>query len=392
MTEEIVYIPAANGTNNQTNQTAHDEAVDNLSEQLGDIGKCSELQIFKCNVGSKNADSFCSAYPSDKFTIASLYETVKSQWGAGDYRVLMYKSGHRGVFQNKLISIAADLKLPTTPNIPDLKGELGQAFNGFAQVMMQAQQQQAQILQQLLNKPAADPQAQMMQQFALMKGLREAMGITGAPVQPLNAVAADPFAALGSMMTGLAGLVAAVKTIAPDLGINFGGEDDSILSLAKTVLPQLTGLVANHQKIEAAKVSTEGALVARRYAVNPQKRPHQLSNTQQNEAKPLPPRVNKTPFILPPDAFKVLNQYAEQGADVDEVAKTAIQFIDEKTKAIINRPDAFKCFVKAHNEILDNPDWWLDLLYALQELIEGDTVSVESTQTDSQPDEQPTTV
>jgi len=376
MSDEIVFLPANGSNSHHTNDTAHDEAVSVLAEQLGDIGKCSELQVFKCNLGSKNADQFCAAYPADKFTIASLYETVKATYGTGDFRILMYKAGHKGVFQNKLISIAPEIKTGiAAPSLPDIKGEFGQALQGLAQVILHSQQQQQQVLTQLLNRPQPDPQAQMMQQFALMKGLREAMGISGQPSAPATTTPTDPFAAMGNMMTGLVGLVTAFKTLAPEIGLNFGGapvsdDNDSLIGLAKTVLPQIAGLVSNHQKIEAAKVTTEGAIVARRYAKNPAPRRHNAP-----PAQPAPNVSRGTVEILPAQVLDVLHNYAQQDVDTDEVAKQILPLLTPEIKTYVIKDNAFKLFVKAHPIILDNPEWWLDLLFALQELLENATVN-----------------
>lgn len=358
--DEIIVL-SADGTR-KTEQTAHDQRASELADQLGDIGGYATVHIYRCNPGSKNADQFCDQLPADKYDAAGLMLHIKETFGAGDYRLLMYKQGERGVRQNKLISIARPVVNATVVTTPELKGEIGTVIAGLAQMM---QQQQAQMLAFMESqKRTVDPYADMDRNLGMLAKMREAFG---APAQA--PVAPDPIETLTKTVTGLVSVITAVKTVGGDLGGLLGNaapEDDSLVGLAKVLAPQLLSVVSNQQKIHAAESARDTALkvaaIRRRNPASPRPAP----------AKP--PAAPALGELMPRQAFDLLQQAAVADSDPDDIAEQAASFLTPDLKKVITGEKPFKVLVRHYPVVLDYAEWWFDLIAALQDKLGGDTV------------------
>lgn len=338
-------------------QTQHDREVADLLDELAGIGASASIRIFRCRPGSKNADEFIDAFPADKYDLPGLYHHLRHNYGGGDYRIMMFKPGHKGVYENKLLSLAHTAAPVASVPATTGAGDLGAIVNGMMQgmaLMMENSNRQFSQLMETLRTPAKDPYEEQKKMLELAKMQREAFGIgtNAAPAAPVAPV--DPFDQMSKMLAGLVALKSAFSGAGLLGDAVGGGEDDSILGVAKALGPQILGAITNQQKIEAAKVTATAA------AQIPARRPNPA---------PRAPSAPATGAILPPEALAVLIKAAADDLDPADVAAQAVTFLTPEIKAVAMRRDAFKCFAKAHPEILDAPDWWLDLLMTLQELI-----------------------
>lgn len=355
----VTYVALSDSSDRP--KTSHDQDVDDLLSELRDVGASASIRVYKCREGSQNADEFIVRVPADKYDLPGLMDFLRAKYGGGDYRLMMYKPGHRGVWENKLISLAREIapaNLPATVN-----GGNNEILQGIA-LMMQNSNAQFERLLTALARPDVDPYEQQKKQLEMLKLQKDILGggNTGiATPIPQN----DPI----EMMTKMVAMITGFKGIMGEMGGVFGGgaEEDSILGVAKTLGPQFLSVIQNHQKIEAAKVTTTGAQLMRQRRPNPAPRPG-----TDNPALPPAPAGG----ILPAPALAVLTRHAADDTDPDMVAAELKAHLTPEIIAAIRAPDAFKRFARAHGVILDAPEWWMDLLGALRDLLEDDNLPV----------------
>lgn len=150
-------------------QTAADRIAAMLQGATGD--ERARVKLYR--IPSPGKFEWCEDYSPEDFERGG-EALIRSKWGAGEYMVRLYgttisKAGNMGygVRAADTIRIAADSNSPNP--VAAMPAGIAQAIEAMAA-------NQRQMLEAMNSRPAADPQAQMMQMLSMMKLMREAMG------------------------------------------------------------------------------------------------------------------------------------------------------------------------------------------------------------------------
>lgn len=356
----IEYIPAGNGEmppDNDTPETEHDRAAQDLIDHLGELGEGYSVTVHRVPFGNNQTEELCFRCPADKYDPASLQVYIQETYGPGDYRVRVWKNGARGARQNKLITIAKPVATPAVA-MPNLSGELGQIMQAMLAMQQQAQAENRALLERLDRRP--DPMQEMRMQFALMKEMREAMGIGPAPATVNAAPPVDP---IQSLIANLAALSKLKEVAAPFLGgVTEAAEPadtlGTVADVVKSMAPQALQLIKRGQDLKAAEINA---------AV--------LTKGGERQPNPAPVvRLDDGPAAadLPEPAKRLLGmlqEYAAQDAETGPIADGLVADARPRPflEMLLADPRPFKLLASYWPAALDYPDWWLELLEEIRD-------------------------
>lgn len=359
---EIVVIDGEDGPEEKPN-TEHDRAAQDLIDHLGELGEGFSVTVHRVPNGNNQTEEYCFRCPADKFDPSGLTEHIREFYGAGDYRVRVWKNGAKGARQNKLITIARPA--PGTSVAPVAvdtgKGEIAAVLNTLIAMQQKQAEENRALLERLTNRP--DPRVEMAGTLALMKDMREAMGLGGAAPAAAAAAPVDP---INSLVTTLAGF-AKLKGLAGEMGFLPGearevADEPSIVGALQSFAPKLLEVWQRQQDLKAAELQSK-------IVTAPGERPAPI----------IPPARP----ALPPEAEKLLaalQGMAEQDADVEGIAEALVTdprprpFLEMLCKA----ESPFKMLAQYWPGALDYPSWWADLLDAVDEKLTMGTPPVQN--------------
>lgn len=345
---------------NKNHQTSHDKSVEDLYNELREVGSSATVRVYKCNLGSKNADSFCDSFPADKYDLPSLYQYIKHKFGGGDYRLLMYKAGHKGVYENKLISISNEMSLPTPTNGGD---------GDFKMMMLEYFRRSDERFMQFLEsqqKPPVDPHADMMKNLNMIKQMNEAFNPNGAQVlqKPV-----DPMESL----TKLISTIVSLKSVGGQLsglfgGENSGGGDDSLIGLAREFAPQIKQVIdmtKREQDLKINKTTLAGAAQLPKIPA-PNNAPNvpNARNVERVRRTPAPAQENAPALSAEfKGAFDTLQKCAENDLDTAGVLDSFLTpELIPKIKPYLDVEKPFRKLAALYPPILDYPEWWAEFI------------------------------
>lgn len=212
-----------------------------LSAALESLGEFTDtgttFKVFKLPRGSGKFEWCFDITPP--FNSSELMEELREKYGPGDYCIRVYVAGQSGLKAQRNFSIAG-IKTPMVQHnsgsdlkdvLPLLIGQMNSSKSDMmAMMQMQMQMQQAAQQQQ---------QAATQQNTQMMLGLVTAM--MGAREKPAELIAA--FAPLMAPKSGGFGEVVEIIKAVKELGGNSsGGDDDSLMGIAKMVAPAIPDL------------------------------------------------------------------------------------------------------------------------------------------------------
>ena len=151
--------------------------ADRIAGMLADVAGDVSAKVSLARKNDEGAFEWCADYRADQFEKGG-FEMIRRDWGAGVFEIRLYASmpGPNGkpkfaLRSRPIVTIAAS---PTGVAVAqDRGGDIAQALAP----MLEAQRE---MLRALTERPAQpDPMAQMQTMFAMMAGMREAMGIGG---------------------------------------------------------------------------------------------------------------------------------------------------------------------------------------------------------------------
>lgn len=346
----VIEVYTGGEDDTHENRTEHDRAAQDLIDHLGELGEGYTVTVHRVPNGNNQSEEFCFRVTADKFDPSGLVVHISETYGPGDYRVRVWENGKKGARQNKLITVAK----PSTVSVPVVaqgNGDLAGVLNTLI-AMQAAQAKETREMIAALHGDKKDPRAEMAATLALMKDMREAMGL-GTPGGAVATVPqADPITSLVATLTGLAKL----KGLAGEMGFITGEAKEvadsgiSLEGVLNNILPKGLDLMKRHQDLEAAKLN---ATVLAGSGGQPAARPAVVLSDASSQ--------------LPPDAVKLLTTLQSMAAQDAEVEPIAAQLMaDSRSRPfmdmLISAPNPFKTFVGYWPAALDFTDWWLDLL------------------------------
>lgn len=206
---------------------AEQTPADRIAVMLDEFGgiERAEVKLYRMDARTK-ALEFCQTYSPGEFETGGL-DMIRGQWGAGTYQIRLYgihpESGKFVVRARTDINIAQPAALAAMQMgaaQPQQNSELSRVLG----MLIEGQQQ---IAQALMQRPQADPMAQMKDTLALMVTMREAMGLSGAQAQQKSSIGE---------------IVEAIKEMRAASSL-FGGESEDKEPTMMQMLPQVLSAV-----------------------------------------------------------------------------------------------------------------------------------------------------
>ena len=338
-------------------KTTAEHALADMLDNFKTSNSDATIQIQYVGSGGPNDLRHCETVPADKFTYDELCSYIMKTWGGGDYRLHVRKPGRRGILENKL------LKLNTPKNATGLvpmnnAGDMAGAVQTIGNMMAENQRQMMAVMERMSQRP--DPKAELLAQLDMMRAMREAMGLP-AP-SGTGTVSGAPKSALESIQE-FAQTMVAMKSLSGDMSGIFGGAGEAaekhwIERIVENHGESLIGL----GQAALSSLSQNKAIEATADMVREVK---PAETVRQNPAPRQAPVIPAPVLAL----LKRLHTLAEDDADTDVTAEQLLS--DSKTKAFLEnvskqeRP--LKMLAKFFPPIMDNLEWWVDLVACIQE-------------------------
>lgn len=209
----------------------------NALEKLKSVFSTSQMDGLKVRVSRLEPRTgkfeWCKDYTGAEFELGD-FEQIRSEWGPGTYEFRVYKTGQRGVLAKPIQKIAAPYNPHAgAPVASPQASDLGAAIRA----LMEGQQR----MLELIAKPAPaapDGKMQMMEMFAMMGAMREAMGLTTAAPSPGMG---SPLAQLREAMEIIRGVKETASEIADEK------KPDDLMSMLPNVLEMVKAGMAGQQ-------------------------------------------------------------------------------------------------------------------------------------------------
>jgi hypothetical protein len=184
-----IQVVAASGADSddepESDPTPQDEetAVDRVAVLLESAGSAARAEVKIYRVKGDGAESWCMSQKPEEFEQGGI-EAIARKFGPGRYRIILYATHPTN---NKFVRRGATyVEIDPAANASPTTAPVTGADSALIHLLTKMNERLDRIE---LSKP--DPTAQMAATFALMKDMREAMGISNQPAQsqsPVNAV------------------------------------------------------------------------------------------------------------------------------------------------------------------------------------------------------------
>jgi hypothetical protein len=252
---------------------------------------------------NKTGLEYCAEYSVPEFEAGDL-TMLRDQWGPGDYQIRVI--GSKGVAMRENVSVATPHQAAQIP--------VSAATNDMANMLKIMLDSQNAILQALSVKP--DPAAEMQKTFALMAGMREAMGLN---IQQAAHVSQSPSTMLGELV----GAIKMLRDVSEDISPKPAPDvSDNPMSMLPQVLELVkVGMSRAPERIEPMQIPGSFAEAAK-------------AESHQNDSH-LDNKEDIGAMVLK-GLMQQLLQYAESKADVevgagfiaDKLPDEMIQYIE----------------------------------------------------------------
>lgn len=201
--------------------------ADRIAVMLDEFGgtERAEVRIYRVDPRTKALD-YCKTYTPAEFEAGGL-DMVRTEWGAGSYQLRLYGTHPEN---NKFVVRArqdVNIAQPMLGNVAALTAQQSQQNGELSQVLGLLIKGQQEIAQALMQRPQADPMAQMKDTLALMVTMREAMG--------LNVAATQQKSSIGEIVDAIKELRSASSVL--------GGESEDKEPTMMQMLPQVLSAV-----------------------------------------------------------------------------------------------------------------------------------------------------
>lgn len=164
-----------------------DRVQEALAQNVSDEARVS---IWRIDPRTQKPE-FCEEVIPSEFATAGFLESVRNKWGPGAYEARVY-GAREGSKQRGLLTRPRFVIATVRPG--GVAAQQTPASSELATVLATIVEGQHMIAEALNRQP--DPSAAMRDSFALMRDMREAMGLGAATPPPAPAPAASPFATL----------------------------------------------------------------------------------------------------------------------------------------------------------------------------------------------------
>lgn len=325
-------------------------AADRVAALLGEFSEDERAQVklYRKNGKARGGVEWCDDYSPIEFEQGGL-KMIREKWGSGEYEIRLYgtcANGRPGVRARELMTVAPQIGAPLHPS---------QAAPQNAEMMRLIETlaaNQAAMMQALSSKPEpVDPMAQMQQMFALMGGMKTALGLDGANKQtPISEIMAA---------------VREMKSVAAEIAPGDDGGDPMM-----KMLPDLLGLIKTGQQ-QSAQVVAPVPMIAAPMSMraplprqspmsehptfepkNPHDTLHRVAQVQQPEPEPM------TTTMKLQMAITVLVRMAKSNTPIPAAADYVYDKAPDEIIAFLQQPGWLDSLASAAPQIAPYRAWF----------------------------------
>ena len=352
----------------------------------------TKIKLYRIDPKTPGGMPWCADYTPEEFEAGDL-EMIRRQWGAGRY--------HVRVINRRGIAARVDVTIAEPVNPPAAVAPAIAQNSELAQVMRVLAEGQARILDALSTRP--DPTQEMQRMFALMAGMREAMGLNVAP--PPAVAPASPQALLGDLV----GAIKTLREISADVNPPAPADPDNPLALVGPIVELVKVARQNPQPLPMPIAPAPAPILpvtmprqnapARR--PNPAPRPsvapapNGVSLPVTQPAAPAAAQPTPQPATegetMNPALLMILNevralirdmvQRASVGADIEEAAEILYEKLPDDAFDYLVRDDWFELFAKLAPEVVPHREWFDAVKVRLDEIIAEEDVAADDGET-----------
>ena len=282
---------------------------------------------------------FCQDYAPAQIESGDL-SIIRKSWGPGDYQLRVI--GRRGLVNRIYVSIAAPTIDASVQMQPQQNGELSQALRALME-------SQSRILEAIAQRP--DPMAGMAGAFALMKDMREAMGIN---VNPVAQAAPSQTAMLGELVNAIKTLREVSDEVSPK-----PVSDDPL-----SMLPQILGLAQTAMQNQGRQ-SAAVPMLAMPASMNPatpaSAAPVTPAVPVASDPQPDQPsgdEVNPIGLLMLRGYLQKLCQMASENKSIDEGAEFVYEKLPDDMIDALGLPNFFDVISQIEPKVLEHRAWF----------------------------------
>lgn len=301
------------------------DAVDSVMRMLrGGTFAAGRADVKLYRKRSDGGLEYCSKYTPEEF-LEGGHDLIRESWGPGRYQVILYATNEAG--KNYARRAMNEVNIAQPPI------NAGKPATESDRVLSLLERMDSRIAQLETNKP--DPTAQMMQTLALMKAMREAMGINNAPAPAPAAV--DPMQSIKSTLE----LIEMLK----DQANPKPEPDDPFSVIAPKAIDLLSSVMKQNQQPEMLPQIQHAPLAMAQPIAQPITQPE------------MQPQESEEQMQIKLAAFWLKSQ-ATANADPSDTAETAWQFVPDEVVAVL-RTDQWLQFLTQVDPALGAHAVWL---------------------------------
>lgn len=311
-----------NPTDTKTSQKKKfDDLLDDLNS---DENESATVHLYRQPNGGRDAMIFLESMPADKYTLDGLLMYLKSNYGGGDYRLMIRSNGK--LRANKLVSIEATKPQAQT----NQSGDMGDILRAVLDQQEKTQQMLLHIAQnnQRPQIDGGDQEMKFLEKMAIYKQLFGSEQKSGG---------------LGEIQNALN----FVKELGIDVGVNRGGDNEpSMLDVLDRATPLFTALLDQKQQPQAAPQPAQP---------KPQPTAEQMANLKKSKEQQ---QMN----LMLKMGLKTLIRAASHNSDPATYADLILdQFGEAQAAQLLSTPDAMQKLMTVEPAALQYKQWFDDL-------------------------------
>lgn len=347
----IQLVESADNDDSQVPADQGEEtAVDRVAVLLESAGNAARAEVKIYRVKDDGTESWCMSQKPEEFETGGI-EAIARKFGPGRYRIILYATHPTN---NKFVRRGAtyvEIDPAANPG-PVVSNAIPGADNALVHLLTKMNERLDRI-----ESAKPDPAVQMASMFALMKDMREAMGIS-----PQSAQSQSPVNAVKELAATLAVMKEIRKEIEPP-----APPPDDPLSASLPALLAIVGQAVQKQGGTAAETSPQPAPVL------------PMVNVPADVAAPINNQSSDDEAMMQLKFFvSMFNKRAANKESVEESAEQVYEFAPDELIELIQHPQWFEQLAELVPTIEPHRVWYEQLRVAVLKLLAEDQAEGES--------------
>ena len=337
-----VNVNASDDDENDGDIDDEDSPADRVAALLSGATGSERADVHIYRIKGDGTEAHCAKIPAHEFADGS-YELIRARFGAGKFRLTLYATRPN--------SSAYVRRASQIIEIEPVREQPTQAASSELVTLLQRMNDRLDRVEQANNNPLA----QLAPMLALMKDMREAMGLNQPAPQP------QPQHSFASSIKEMMMAIEAMKTIRKEIEPPAPADDDGMTSLAKLAGGVIEIVKANQPNANAVVMPTV-TVPAQLSAPAPQ--PVAVDNPGTDEDEEM-----RAAFNL---AMMTLNAKAKKNGDTNEAAELVYEHAPDDIIELLKTPQWFDALSQAYPAASPYRDWYSRVRAAVLKMLAED--------------------